>query len=120
MFWNKAVLLPLMMAVILNAAAQLLIKRGAVGSTLGFDIQGIKSLLLNGWIICGLLAQIIAALFWFKVLSVANLNVVFPVFISLLFLLLLVLSWLMLGETLNFKQGIGIILVIVGISLLVK
>lgn len=112
---NKTALLPMLMTIIFNSASQILIKRGVTGIKIDFSMEGLKSLTLNGWVVCGLLAQIIAVFFWFRVLSIVDLSVAFPILTSMLFIIILTASWFLLGERITIMQGAGILLIIFGI-----
>ena len=99
------------------AAAQLLLKRGAVegaeASLLGF------SSLQSGWVWLGIVALVASLVWWLSALreiplSVAsNLSGVVHVLVPLG-------CWLLLGETISAKRWIGISLVVVGVLVSAK
>lgn len=115
MFFEKTALLPLGLSIILNAVSQVLIKKGVAGAKIEFNIEGLKFLLLNGWVIFGVLAQLFAAYFWFRVLSATDLSVAFPILTSIVFLLVIVASYFLLGEKFSLIQAGGVVLIVLGI-----
>lgn len=116
----KIALFPLAMTIIFNAASQVLIRRGVAGASIEMSWQGLKFLALNGWVLGGLAAQTVAVFYWLRVLSIVNLSVALPIFTSILFLLVLTISLLVLGERISLVQGGGIVLIIIGITLLTR
>ena len=78
---------------------------------LGFVV----TLLLNPWILSGLAAGLLAALCWMAAVSRTDLSYAYP-FVSLTFPSVLLLSWLVFGESLTWPKAIGMSLIMVGIA----
>ena len=71
-------------------------------------------LLLNPWVASGLVAALIAALAWMAAMTKLELSFAYP-FMSLSFVFVLVLSALLLRESLTPYKVIGMALVIIGL-----
>jgi len=84
----------------------------------GLHGLGIIKLLQNKFIVIGILFAIIGALFWLMVISKLNLTVAFPVNSGIFFILLFLISWIFLGESITFIKIIGIAIILLGIYLI--
>jgi len=71
-------------------------------------------LLLNPWVASGLAAALIAALSWMAAMTKLELSYAYP-FMSLSFVLVLVLSALFLREPLTAYKVVGMALVVIGL-----
>ncbi|NJB69210.1 putative membrane protein [Desulfobaculum xiamenense] len=71
-------------------------------------------LVFDPWIFSGLLAAFVGALFWLAALTRFQLSFAYP-FMSLSFVLVLVLSALVLHEPLNIHKIAGVALIVAGI-----
>jgi multidrug transporter EmrE-like cation transporter len=108
-----------LLSISLSAVAQLLMKigmtglrsSGLIGSTL------LIATATNPYITGGFAAYGLGAVFWLKVLSRADLSLAYPL-VSLGFLLVAVLSWLLLGEHLSLGRVAGIALIVLGVALI--
>lgn len=65
----------------------------------------------------GLLLQAAAALIWFRVLSVMEVNRSYPVLVSLTFLLVMAGSVLVFGESMSWRKVTGLVVILGGIKL---
>jgi len=112
-------------AILFTATAQLLLKRGMllVGK-LEFSLSNLLGLISqifqNLYLFLGLLFFGVAFFFWLFVLSKIQLNIVYPISISLNLCLIVIASWFLFKEYLSFYQILGIGLIIFGIFLLLK
>lgn len=77
-------------------------------------------LLINTKLIIGVILYIIGFLAWLYVLSKMNLNVAYPIAITLSFLSILILSIFILKERFTVNILIGTILCIIGISVILR
>jgi len=110
-----------MVSISLSACAQLLMKMGMMnvptsgssGTELIFKVST-NPLILGGFLTYG-----IGAVLWLKVLSQTELSMAYP-FVSLGFVLVAILSWLVLGEHLSVGRVVGIALVVAGVVIVGK
>jgi multidrug transporter EmrE-like cation transporter len=75
------------------------------------------NLLLNPWIILGLLSAVVAACAWMLAMTRLPISIAYPM-MSLTYPLVIVASWLLLGETLSLWRAVGVIFILAGIALL--
>ena len=71
----------------------------------------------NPYVLGGFAAYGIGAVLWLKVLAWADLSLAYPL-ISLGFILVAVLSWLVLGERLSLGRVAGVALIVIGVALM--
>jgi drug/metabolite transporter (DMT)-like permease len=74
----------------------------------------ITGLLLDPWIVVGVLAAFLAGLSWMSAMTKLELSFAYP-FISLSFVLVFVFSALLFHETVTASKVIGMLLIIAGI-----
>lgn len=82
---------------------------GAMGK-----VQFLSRLLLNPWVVSALAAALLAALSWMAALTKLDLGFAYP-FMSLAFVLVLVLSSVVLHETVTPGRMIGMALIVAGL-----
>ena len=117
---NFAVLLTILFSVSCSACAQMLLKRGMVDPVLKAQIAAklvgavAWSIAGNPWVISGLGLYFIGAVAWLFVLAKIEVSVAYP-FVSLGFLLTLILGHLMFGESVTLSKLIGTVLVAGGV-----
>lgn len=103
--------------------AQLCFKRGIlkVGEIV-LSFHGIFSMILqilqNVWILLGVVLFGISFLTWLFILSKLQLNIAYPIIISIEAVLVTVASWFIFREYLSWFQILGIAFVIIGIILI--
>ena len=111
----------LILAVFFTAVSQLLLKSQL--NTIGFSIGSnfiysvVKFLFSNPVIIVCMVSTVIGILCWIGALSKLNLSFAFPVFTVLTFLVVLSVSFFVFKEPFTLYQGLGILLMIAGISI---
>lgn len=109
--------------VLLNAAAQLLLKAGAnsVGPIGGLAAlrESAPQLLLHRGILGGLACYVVSVLVWIVALSRVDVSVAYPM-LSLGYVVNAVLAWWLFGEVLNTQRWIGIAVIIVGVILIAR
>ena len=71
-------------------------------------------LLLDPWIFSGFLAAFIASIFWMAAMSKFDISFAYP-FMSLAFVLVIILSVILLHEPLSWQKLLGMILIVLGI-----
>ena len=106
-------------SVSISALAQLLMKTGMteVG---GAGLTGTALLFATStdpYVIGGFAAYGVGALLWLKVLSQTDLSLAYPL-VSMGFVLVALLSWLVLGEHLSVGRISGIVLIVAGVALI--
>jgi len=111
-------------SVIIASIAQIFFKKGVLLlGDLEFSASGllgqIPNILKNIWLMGGLFFFLISFAFYAFVLSKFQLNIAYPVMVSAGIVLVAIGSWAFLGETLDWLQIIGIVLIFLGIFLLI-
>lgn len=121
---NFATFLIFFTAICLNAVAQLLLKKGA-------SAVGVIQLTAENWfstglkiatqlpIIGGLTCYVVSVIFWIIVLSRADVAVAYPM-TALGYVLTSLGAWYFLSEPFSMQRIIAIIVIIVGVTMLVR
>jgi len=89
-------------------------KAGAMPAAVNAKALFLLHLLLNLWVVSGLVAALIAALAWMAAMTKFNLSFAYP-FMSLSFVFVLALSIWLFGEPLTPHKVIGMAFVIIGL-----
>jgi drug/metabolite transporter (DMT)-like permease len=105
--------------VLLTVYGQLIAKwrvhqAGPFPTDLGKKMGFLTSLLFDPWIISGILAAFLAALSWMAALTKLELSYAYP-FLSLAFVLVVILSTFFFHEPVTLPKVLGIVLVIAGL-----
>ncbi len=110
----------LVVAAILNVAAQTLNKTGLNGlrSEISYSPRGIVTLLLNPYILSGIFVQIVAMFVWFYALKSSRMVVALPILYGLIFLFIVPASLVVLHERMSACHAAGMVLILAGISLI--
>lgn len=116
-------LVVLAVAVVFTVLAQLLIKRGVqslgeVGASLEGLVQIFIQVFKDIYLFGGLFLLGISFLLWIWLVSKIQLNILYPVTVSMQLVLLALGSWLWFHETLTLTQFAGMLVIIAGIFLL--
>lgn len=112
----------IIVSVLLNASAQLFIKRGmtTIGSVT-LSANGISSLALkaitNMPIIMGMLAYAVSILLWMIVLSRVNVSIAYP-FLSIGYIFTAVFAFFLFNEPFTVQKILGILIICLGVILL--
>ena len=114
--------LMLALGIVFNAGANILMKVAMknIGTLdeLGFGLYA-RGMLTSGWLWGGLASFGAALACYTYVLSKINLSVAYPVFTSVGFAIVILVSALMLRETVGWWQVVGFVLIIAGVWLVV-
>jgi len=105
-------------AIILNAAANILIKAGMrhMGSLAGKSVIEVGTgMITNPFLIFGVISFAVTLALYSLVLSKMNLSVAYPVMTSLGLLVVTTYCWLFFSESISFVQWAGYILIIAGV-----
>jgi multidrug transporter EmrE-like cation transporter len=89
-------------------------KAGSLPSPFGDKLLFLIALVLNPWIISGLVGGFLALLCWMGAMTHFQLSYAYP-FLSLAFVLVLVFSALLFHETVTLSKLMGTLLIVVGI-----
>jgi multidrug transporter EmrE-like cation transporter len=109
--------------VLLNSAAQLMLKAGA--RTLGTVAMGSSASLTAAawsaatqpWIVLGLVCYFISAGLWILALTRVDVTVAYPM-LSMGYVIAALLAWQFFGESLNATRVMGIAIILVGVVVL--
>lgn len=116
----------LVLALILNAAANLMMKFGVrrydeARSHLEPGAGPLALCLLTNWVlIAGLMFFAINVAFYTYSLSGLKISVAYPIMVSGGFAIIAIVAWRWLGETLSYDQWAGIALILVGVFLVAR
>jgi multidrug transporter EmrE-like cation transporter len=105
--------------VLLSVYGQLIIKwqtgkAGAFPTDASDRIRYLADFLTTPWVLSSLLAAVLAAFAWIAALSHLELSRAYP-FVSASFVLVLVLSALVFGETMTVPKAAGALLIVAGL-----
>lgn len=110
--------------VLLNAAAQLLLKAGV--ERVGVIKLQFGTIVAAGWklafephILGGLACYVVSVVVWILALSRVNVSIAYPV-LSLGYVVVAIASWFLFGETLNAPRIAGIVVIIAGVYLVTR
>ena len=110
-------------AIILNAAANILIKAGMrhMGSLAGRSVvEIVLGMFSNPFLICGVVSFAVTLGLYSLVLSKMNLSVAYPVMTSLGLLVVTTFSWMFFSERIAFIQWAGYIFIIAGVWMVAR
>ena len=114
--------LPLIaLSIAMGVSGQTMIKLGTL-SAANLPAEPVARLLLvlrSPWVLLGLMMYGIGALSWVVVLSRLDLSIAYP-FLALNFVLVALVSWLLLGESIPGLRWVGIGCICVGILLIAR
>lgn len=114
----------IIMTVVMTVYSQLIMRwQVEAAGPLPLDGYGkfsyILSLLLNPWVISGILATFLAGVSWMLVMTKFEISYAYP-FISLNYILVLVAGFVLFHESVSLPKLIGSALVILGIIVIAK
>lgn len=115
----------LMLALLLNAGANLLLKfhaRYMKPTDLQFDgLHSIGNLVARNWLLwLGLFCFATNVLFYRYALGKIRISIAYPIMVGGGFVIIAVVAWRYLGEILSTSQWAGIVLILVGIVLVAR
>jgi len=114
----------ILISVVLTVAGQLLWKIGAkevgeISITLNNFVPSTIKLFTNLWVVAGCLIFIVSSILWVVALTSAPLSFVFP-FLSLGYVLIYFVSWLVLKEQISDIRIVGMVVICIGVILIAK
>ena len=108
--------LPLILAgVLLNAAAQICLKKGLVHG-MSFELQALLKLFQQPWILAGLACYAVSVVVWLRALSLVEVNYAYP-FLALGFLANALMAKAWLGEIIPPIRWLSLAIIVVGVAL---
>jgi drug/metabolite transporter (DMT)-like permease len=115
----------IILSVLCSSVAQIALKKGMTRCDCSFAIEAsnilplIGSLLFNPFIVLGVTLHVFALFTWLYVLKHVDVSYAYP-FISMGFVVVLFLSYLLFNESINLYRILGVALIIMGIVLVGK
>ena len=111
----------ILIGVILAAVGQVSWKLGmnTIGDLTNYDLATLSNMISNPYILFGLVMYGLGTIFWLIALSKKDLSFVYP-FISLTYILVLVLSSLVLKESIGVNKVVGTLAIIIGLIIISK
>jgi multidrug transporter EmrE-like cation transporter len=122
---NRSTLLLIVANVAMTSFAQIVLKAGMGAPEVVRALAGearlsaILAVLLQPWIVVGLVLYGGAALVWLLVLSRVEVSLAYP-FVGLGFVVTMVLAWALLGESVSLARVAGTLMIAAGIVVLAK
>ena len=122
---NSATFSIILAGVLLNSAAQLLLKAGANGigtislTTAASTAAAAVAVATQPWIVVGLLCYFISAGLWIVALTRVDVTVAYPM-LSLGYVVAALFAWQLFGEELNATRITGIAVILVGVAILAR
>ncbi len=116
----------LMLALVLNASANLMMKFGVkrldgAGLQPGQGFGGIVNTLANNWVLLlGLFCFATNVLFYTYALKKIPISLAYPIMVGAGFAIIAVVAWRYLGESLSVGQWLGVGLILAGIVLVAR
>ncbi len=116
----------LVMALMLNATANLMMKFGverfkASGATLPHGAGALAAALLSNWVLllglCFFAANVVLYTYALKAFPIST---AYPIMVSTGFAIIMLVAWRYLGETLTRGQWAGVILILLGVWLVAR
>lgn len=105
-------------SILLNVTGQTFMKMGANAlKNIEISLPGLMNTFMNPWILLGLGAYGFSTIFWIISLSKFDLSVAYP-FLSIGYILVLIVSVLLFKESINEFRIAGIVFVMIGVVLI--
>ncbi|MCM8784148.1 MAG: EamA family transporter [Candidatus Omnitrophica bacterium] len=108
----------ILISVILGVIGQVFLKKGMIGFKGEFSTLLIH-IMQNPFIILGFFFYLLSSLIWLVILSRVDLSYAYPM-LSLGYIVIVFLSWLIFKENITFWRWAGVVLISFGIGLLQK
>lgn len=105
---------------IISSSAGVLIIKNFFNTSVYNDLSEFMYLLINAKLVGGVILYMIGFIAWLYVLSKMNLNIIYPVAVTLSFLTILILSVFILKEKFTVNIFIGSVLCLLGIIVILR
>ena len=89
------------------------------GQLSAINFATLSTVLLNPYVLLGFVMYALSTIFWLIALSKKELSFVYP-FISLTYIIVLVLSSLVLKESMGFSKLVGTLIIIIGLIIIAR
>jgi len=115
----------IILSVLCSSVAQIALKKGMTQCNCSFALEVsnifplISSLVLNPFIMLGVMLHVLALFTWLYVLKHVDVSYASPI-ISMRFVVVMLLSYLLFNESINLFRILGVVLIIMGIILVGK
>lgn len=114
---NYMAIFLLLLYVVLSSMGLILFKMGTTANGFVLNLFGLN-LHLSWQMIVGVLCYGFSFLLWLYIVGKNNLTYIYPVSIALINIFIVVGSLVLLHENITFMQGIGIVVVVLGVVLM--
>jgi len=115
------VIASLLISMFLGVIGQVFIKKGLTSlGSLDFSTALIRSFMkifFSPFVILGISLYFLGVFFWLYALSKVDLSFAYP-FVSVSYVLVVLLSWFMLGENISLLRWVGVVLICSGVFLI--
>ncbi|HET8714952.1 MAG TPA: hypothetical protein VFM16_03935 [Holophagaceae bacterium] len=105
----------ILLGVLLNAAAQICLKKGLTHG-MSFELGALVKLFQQPWILAGLACYAVSVLVWLKALSLVEVNYAYP-FLALGFIANALMARAWLGEVIPPIRWLSLAIIVVGVAL---
>jgi len=89
------------------------------GQLAAINVASLSTVLLNPYVLLGFALYGLSTVFWLIALSKKDLSFVYP-FISLTYILVLILSCLLLKENISINKLIGTLVIMIGLAIIAR
>ena len=114
---NMSNILLILASVLLNAIAQLLIKKGMIGIgqvSINEIGRSIIPMLTNIWLLCAMICYAVSILLWLSILSKVEVSFAYP-FLSIGYIVTAVAGYAFFNENLSITRILGIVIICIGV-----
>jgi len=112
-----------LISALLGALGQVLWKHGLLHlefePAMFFSLDGLRSILLNGWVPAGIVCYFASMILWLKALKAAELSYVYPL-LSLNFVILTLTGALLFHEGVTPMRALGVALIVAGVLMVAR
>jgi drug/metabolite transporter (DMT)-like permease len=113
----------ILIAISIGIIGQLLVKKGLnslgnINFSVGF-LETYLKIFLSPFVILGSLTYITSVFFWVYALTKVDLSFAYP-FLALSYVLILLSSWIFLGESIPLIRWVGVIVICLGVFLVAR
>lgn len=111
----------ILLGILFASSGQILWKVGMseTGPIYSLTLSTALPVIVNPWVIGGLICYGLSTVFWLIALSVAELSFVYP-FIALTFVIIFIASFYLFHENISIQRIFGAVIIVLGIVVLVR
>lgn len=104
----------LLLYVLTSSLGMVFIKKGGTNTSFSLD-KGNFQIQLSWLILCGIIIYLLSFILWMIILQLFNLTYISPVAYGIVYIFIIIFSYILLNESIHKQQLIGAALIIVGI-----